>query len=489
MFMAILDIQIVASSLTAIGTALRIPHDDLSWVQTAYLVAEVIAIPLSGWLTRALTLRWVIAGATLGFTLTSAGCALANDFVSLITLRTAQGLFGGLLIPGVFTSIFVMFGPSKQMVAAAIAGSFAMIAPTIGPALGGWLTETASWESLFLINLPPGLVVALVAARFVPGAAPDWALLRRISVSTIVCAAICLGGFELLLKVGPRNGWGGPVVLTLFALCPVAAILTVRLCLTRPHAFVDLLRFRDVGFSIACFLNFVIGAGIYGATYMLAIFLGLVRDLGPLGIGTVMAVTGAAQLIVAPFAAWIEPRIEARRLTFIGLALFAAGLLSNGFTTPRSDFDALFWPQVLRGVSVLLCVLPVTRLALDGWDDDDSAEASGVFNLMRVLGGAIVIALIDTILEQRTEGHALRLIERLQAGEREAAAFVGLPLERFTGVPIGPIDPATQETVRPLVERAALTLSFNEAWLAVGASFVVAMGAVPFIPRRRRGLQ
>lgn len=487
MFMAILDIQIVASSLTTIGTALRIPHEDLSWVQTAYLVAEVIAIPLSGWLTRALTLRWVIAGATMGFTLSSVGCALSGDFASLIAVRTVQGFFGGLLIPGVFTSVFIMFGPSRQMAAAAVAGSFAMVAPTIGPALGGWLTETASWEWMFLINLPPGLAVVAVATRFVPGSMPDWASLRRISVSTVLCAAIFLGGLELLLKIGPRNGWGGPVVLALFAICPVAAVAMVRLCLTRPHPFVDLHRFRDVAFSIGCGLNFTIGAGLYGATYLMAVFLGLVRDLGPLGIGTIMAVMGAAQLLVAPLAAWLEPRVEARRLTTLGFALFAAGLIANGFTTPRSGFDDLFWPQVMRGVSVLLCVLPVTRLALDGWNDDDSAEASGVFNLKRALGGAIGIALIDTILERRTPGHVADLVERLQAGEREAAAFVGLPLERFTGVPLPPLDAATQEALRPLVERAALTVSFNEAWLAVGASFVLAMCVVPFIPRRRRG--
>jgi DHA2 family multidrug resistance protein len=134
---------------------------------------------------------------------------------------------------------------------------------------------------------------------------------------------------------------------------------------------------------------------------------------------------------------------------------------------------------------MLLCLLPITRLALDGWNDEDSAEASGVFNVMRVLGGAIGIALIDTILEQRTPGHAARLVERLMAGNRDAAGFVGLPLDRFTGAAIGPVDAATQETVRPLVERAALTLSFNEAWLAVGITFVAAMLMVPFVPRRR----
>jgi DHA2 family multidrug resistance protein len=259
----------------------------------------------------------------------------------------------------------------------------------------------------------------------------------------------------------------------------------VWLCLTCAHPFVDLRRFRDRAFSLGCGLNFVLGIGLYGATYLLAVFLGLVREMGPLEIGTIMAVTGAAQLLVAPLAAFIEPRLDPRALTAVGFMLFAAGLIANGFTTPRAGFGDLFWPQVLRGASMLLCLLPVTRMALDGWNEADSAEASGVFNVMRVLGGAIGIALIDTILEQRTPGHATRLVERLLAGDRETALFVGLPLERFTGARIEGIDAATQETIRPLVERAALTLSFNEAWLAVGLAFVAAMLAVPFVPRRR----
>jgi DHA2 family multidrug resistance protein len=487
MFMAILDIQIVASSLTAIGGALAIAHDDLSWIQTAYLVAEVIAIPLSGWLTRALGLRWLMAGATLGFTISSVGCALAGDFAALVALRTVQGLFGGLLIPGVFTAGFTLFPPSHHSRVAAIAGSFAMIAPTIGPALGGWLTETTSWHWMFLVNLPPGLIVVALVVLFVRGARPDWPTLWRISVSTVLCAAVFLGGLELLLKTGPREGWGGATVVALYVVCPIAAAIGVWLCLTRAHPLVDLRRFRDRAFSLACGLNFVLGVGLYGSTYLLAVFLGLVRDLGPLEIGAIMAVTGAVQLSVAPLAAYVEPRLDPRGLAAFGFALFAAGLIVNGFTTPRAGFDDLFWPQVLRGAAMLLCLLPITRLALDGWDDAQSAEASGVFNLTRVLGGAIGIALIDTILERRTPTHGARLAERLMAGDRETAGFVGLPLDRFHGVSIGPVDAATQETVRPLVERAALTLSFNEAWLAVGATFALALMMVPLIPRGRRG--
>jgi len=213
----------------------------------------------------------------------------------------------------------------------------------------------------------------------------------------------------------------------------------------------------------------------------MALFLGFVRRHSPLEIGMIMVVTGGAQLLTAPAAAFAETRMHAKWLAAIGFALFGAGLFANGFTTARTDFDGLFWPQVLRGVSLLLCLLPATRLALDNWAADDLAEASAMFNLMRNLGGAIGIALIDTVLERRTPVHFTELTTRLAAGSRDTAALVGLPLAEFHNVPLGQIDPLLQAIAKPIVERAALTQSFNEAWLLLGAGFVLALGLLPFV--------
>lgn len=484
MFMAILDIQIVASSLTNIGQSLQLPQDDLSWIQTAYLIAEIVAIPLTGWLTRALSLRNLFCAATLGFTLASLGCAASTDESLLIVARVLQGFCGGMLIPAVFTSVFVMFPQKGQLLATTIAGSFAMIAPTIGPALGGYMTQTYSWHWIFLINLPPGLLVAATVFACLRSEKPDWRALLDIDYWTILAAAAFLGTLELLLKEGPVHDWHGTLVSPLLLVCPVAGAIAVRLCLTRARPFVDLRRFRDRDFSLGCLLSFVLGAGLYGSTYLMALFLGLVRQHAPLEIGMIMAVTGAAQLLTAPGAAYAETRIHAKWLAAAGFALFAAGLFANSLTTSHTDFDGLFWPQVLRGVSLLLCLLPATRLALDRWPANDLAEASAMFNLMRNLGGAIGLALIDTILERRTPGHVADIVARLAAGNRETARLVGLPLDRFHNVPLGPIDEMTKMIVKPLVQRAALTQSFNEAWLALGFSFVVALCVLPFIGRR-----
>ncbi|HEX4157166.1 MAG TPA: DHA2 family efflux MFS transporter permease subunit [Rhizomicrobium sp.] len=481
MFMAILDIQIVASSLTNIGGALHIGQDQLSWIQTSYLIAEIVAIPLTGWLTRAVSLRVLFFAATLGFTLASLGCAASTSEALLIGARIVQGFCGGMLIPAVFTSVFTLFPERRQLLATTIAGSFAMIAPTIGPALGGYMTERWSWHWIFLINLPPGIIVCLTVLAFVSTGRPHWHLLRDIDYATIIAAALFLGGLELLLKEGPGHDWHGPLVTPLLVLCPLLGAAAIALCLTRKRPFVDLRRFRDRDFSLGCALSFVLGAGLYGSTYLMALFLGLVRRHSPLEIGMIMAVTGAAQLLTAPGAAFAETRVNAKWLAAAGFALFGAGLFANGFTTARTDFDGLFWPQVFRGVSLLVCLLPATRLALDHWPADDLAEASAMFNLMRNLGGAIGLALIDTILERRTPGHFTDLTTLLAAGNRETARLVGLPLAEFHNVPLGPIDPVMKAIAKPLVERAALSQSFNEAWLMLGAFFVFALFLIPFI--------
>ncbi|MGH6879101.1 MAG: MFS transporter, partial [Rhizomicrobium sp.] len=263
----------------------------------------------------------------------------------------------------------------------------------------------------------------------------------------------------------------------------LAGAAAVALCLVRAHPFIELRRFRDRDFSLGCALSFVLGAGLYGSVYLLALFLGFVRRHSPLEIGLIMAVTGAAQLVTAPAAAFAETRVNAKWLAALGFAIFASGLFLNGFESPRTDFAGLFWPQALRGASLLLCLLPATRLALDRWTAGDLAEASALFNLMRNLGGAIALALIDTILERRTVAHFSELVARLAAGSRDAARFVGLPLAQFHNVPLGPIDPLTKAIVKPLVERAALTQSFNEAWLMLGAVFVLALCILPFLRR------
>ncbi len=483
MTLAILDIQIVASSFTTIEASFGVTPDRLSWIQTGYLMAEVIAIPLTGWLTRALSLRWMFAGATLGFTLASIACALCTSLSPFIALRVVQGFCGGMLIPGVFTSVFVMMPERHRIAATALAGTLAVVAPTIGPAIGGYLTEMYSWHWIFLINLAPGLLVTGVVIGFVRLGTADLSEFRRIDYVAISMAALFLATLELLLKEGPKHDWQGPLVLVCVPICVLASSGAVWRSLYSPHPFVELRRFRERTFTLGCALSFVLGLGLYGSVYLLSLFLGLVRDHSPLEIGTIMIVSGAAQLLTAPVAAWAETKVDARLLTALGYGLFAAGLVANGFATMSTDYDGLFWPQAMRGAAVMLCILPATRLALESLAPEQVADGSALFNLMRNLGGAIGIALVDTILQQRTPEHAQAIGHRLQAGDADAARLVGLPAQYFHGHDMGPVDETMRAIAEPLVSKAALAQSFNEAWLTIGVLFALSLLVLPFMRR------
>ncbi|HWY60567.1 MAG TPA: DHA2 family efflux MFS transporter permease subunit [Rhizomicrobium sp.] len=485
MFMAILDIQVVASSLTNIGTAFDVPVSHLTWIQTGYLMAEVIAIPLTGLLTRAFTLGWMFAAATLGFTLASLGCALSTDISVMIALRVFQGFCGGMLIPPVFTSVFIMIPEKHRVLGTTIAGAVAMIAPAIGPVIGGYLTEAYSWRWIFLVNIPPGLCVAAIVARVVRAGRPDIAALKKIDFATMIFASVFLAALELILNEGPGHDWGGSYIYALAAVCIGSGALGLWRALNHASPFIDMRRFRRLSFSVGCGFSFVLGFGLYGSIYLLSVFLGLVRGHTPLVIGEIMVVTGISRLMMAPFAALLEVKVNARLLMAFGFGVFGIGVFINGFATAQTDFAGLFWPQLLRGAAMMLCLLPATRLALDGWPDEEIADASGFFNLMRNLGGAIGIAMLDTIMEQRTPGHVSGLVARLQAGDPVAARLVGLPVALFHNRAMGPVDEVTRAMIAPLVRRAALAQSINEAWFLMAALFAASLLMLPAVGRAR----
>jgi MFS transporter, DHA2 family, multidrug resistance protein len=267
-------------------------------------------------------------------------------------------------------------------------------------------------------------------------------------------------------------------MLLLAGLCIACGAFLVRRSLRHPAPLIDLSAFRDGNFVAACCFSFTLGIGLYGACYLLPVYLGLVRNYEALEIGEIMMVTGAAQLAMAPIAAILERRTDARLLTAAGYSLLAIGFFGNGFMTFETDFWGLFWQQIARGAAVMLCLLPTTSLALSGFAPLRVPNASGLFNLMRNLGGALGLALIDTVLEERTPTHVAALVACLQAGDAAAARLVGLPTDRFTGIPIDEVDETTRALVAPLVERAGLVAAFNEAWILIAGLIALSMLAL-----------
>ena len=473
MFMAILDIQIVATSLPTIQGALAIPAAKMSWVQTAYLIAEVVAIPLTGFLTRVLSMRWLFVLATSVFTLASMGCAASDSFATLIAWRVLQGFSGGTLIPAVFSAVFLLFPAERQSVATMIAGVLAVLAPTVGPIVGGWITETYSWHWLFLINILPGIAAAILAGLLLPPAPIRLNEARTLDILSLALMATALAALEVALKEAPERGWTAGLVLGLLAVSVVSLAGFIARTCKAAHPIVNLGSFAQPSFAIGCVLSFVLGIGLFGSVYLMPVFLAFVRHHNALEIGAIMLVTGMAQLLMAPVAVALEQRLGARMLTAAGFALFAIGLGLSARQTPQTDFAEMFWPQVIRGLAIMFCLLPPTRLALGDLQKAQVADASGLFNLMRNLGGAIGIALIDTVIYSRSPTHAANLTRSLLAGDTKTAELIGLS-------PDIAFDAAAQTKIASLIEAAALTQAINDAWGMIAALTIAALVCVPF---------
>ena len=488
MFMAILDIQVVATSLPDIRAALDVGADQMSWIQTAYLIAEIIAIPLTGLFTRMLGMRRLFAVALSIFVAASIGCAASGSLGALIAWRVLQGFSGGVLIPTVFSAVFLLFPAHRQDVATTMGGALAVLAPTVGPIVGGWITDTYSWHWLFLINVVPGAIAVAAAAWLLPREPGDARAVRSLDLVSLLLMAVALAALEILLKEAPQRGWTSPLAIALSAVTAIGGVAFLHRTLRAERPIVDLRILGDRDFALGCFLSFLLGCGLYGSVYLMPVFLGLVRLHGAFEIGQVMLVTGVAQLLTAPIAVQVERRCDPIWLSAFGFALFGVGLAMSCFQTWETDFEQMLWPQVVRGIAIMFCLLPPTRLALGHLPPERVPNASGLFNLMRNLGGAIGIALIDTVIWLRAPEHVDDIVQRLLAGDRATALFVGLPPERFLGQPLGPVDADIQEFARPLVERAGLVAAINEAWAMMALAMVLALvGIMVSLSRKRRG--
>jgi DHA2 family multidrug resistance protein len=292
--------------------------------------------------------------------------------------------------------------------------------------------------------------------------------------------AIALAALEIALKDAPTRGWTSGFVLGLLSVSVASSIGFVRRTLGAAHRIVDLSAFDDRSFTIGCILSFVLGVGLFGSVYLMPVFLAYVRDHNALEIGETMLVTGLAQLLIAPIAVWLEQRLDARLLTGVGFGLFAIGLALSGAQTPETDFDEMLWPQVIRGLAIMFCLLPPTRLALGHLEAGRVPDASGLFNLMRNLGGAIGLALIDTVIYTRSPAHGVAIMDKLQAGDIATAKFVGIPLDIFATRPDGPLDDNARAMLQPLVEKAALVQAINEAWTMIAVLTVAALLCIAF---------
>ncbi|WP_241418442.1 DHA2 family efflux MFS transporter permease subunit [Acidiphilium multivorum] len=477
MFMALLDIQIVASSLQEIGGGLSAAQDQISWLQTAYLIAEIIMIPLSGWLTRLFSTRWLFAGSALGFTCASMLCGLAWNIDSMIIFRTLQGMLGASMIPAVFTSSFHYFPGPKRVYAAAVIGTIASVAPTLGPVIGGWITDTLDWHWLFYANLVPGLLVTIGVALLVDIDKADLSLLGDADYPGIALMAVALGTLEYVLEEGARWNWFSDETIRICAIISaVTGLLFVARSLTYEHPVVDLHALRDRNFLIGCILSFVTGIGIFSTIYLEPLFLGYVRGFSAWQTGVAIFSTGVASLVGVPIYIALARKFDGRWLMMFGLTCFGLAMWSFSFITHDWGGDQLLVPQILRGFPQVFAVAPSVTLGLGSLPAARLKYASGLFNMMRNLGGAVGIAVCGAVLNDRTNQHFLAIATNLTPANGAMDRLIAATSTRLATL-LGSASAghvAALAQLRALAYREASTMAYADAFRAVMLAFVIA---------------
>src|SRR5579885_1678404 len=382
MFMAILDIQIVSASLTDIQAGLAASSDEIPWVQTSYLIAEVVAIPLSGFLSRALGTRLLFAISCAGFTFASFMCGMMTSLDGMIVWRAIQGF---------------------------------------------------------------------------------------------------LGTLEYVLEEGERNNWFDDETITLFAIISaISGVLFFARVLTAREPIVDLRAFTNRNFALGSLFSFVLGIGLYGLTYLYPVYLGAVRGYNSLMIGETMFVSGLAMFATAPLAGRLMTKVDPRIMLMVGFLSFAAGTWQMTYVTKDWDFLELLWPQIFRGFGLMIAMVPITNIALGTLPPAMVKNASGLFNLNRNLGGALGLAIINTLLNTRWDLHLTRLHESVNWARVPANERLNDLTAHFSG---SDAQLMGLKQLSQIVRLQAEVMSFADVFFILTALFVLLAG-LGFVMRR-----
>jgi DHA2 family multidrug resistance protein len=406
-FLAILNIQVVGASLADIQGGIGAGIDDGGWITTSYLVAEIIVIPLSAWFASAFSLRTYLLASTVLFLGLTAACASAQTLGQMIVIRAAQGFAGGALIPLAFTIIMTKLPRSKHAVGLAIYSVSVVFAPSIGPALGGYFSDTFGWQSIFFLSLPPGVVMIAMLWYGLEPAPRQLGLLRQGDWKGVFTMAVGLGCLETVLEEGNKDDWFGSPFITRLAVVAVLSLgAFVYIELKRSAPLLHLRLLARPNFGLGTCANFIFGFSMFGWIYLVPQYLSRMQGYSSQEIGGVMIWLGLPQLLLIPFIPKVMQRIDARLLVIAGYALFIGGSLlamrlSDDFSGPEFLSSSL-----VRALAQVMTMAPLSAIAIAGIEPEHAGSASALFNAMRNLGGAVGIAMVQTFLTKHEQFHS-----------------------------------------------------------------------------------
>lgn len=473
MFMAIIDIQIVSASLAEIRAGLGASSDEAAWVQTSYLIAEVIMIPLSASAARILSTRVFFTISAAGFTMASLLAATATNIDQMIVYRALQGFIGGGLIPSVFAAAYTIFPASKRHIVSPAVGLVATLAPTIGPTVGGYLTNAFSWHWLFLINVIPGICVSIAAWKLIDFDEPDHELAKNFDWWGLGSMALFLGSLEYVLEEGNNKGWLSDQSIAIGTICIfLGALVFFYRALTSKFPIADLTAFKDRNFAFGSLFSFVMGIGLYGLTYIYPVYLSAIRGYDSLMIGEAMMVSGIAMFFSAPLAGVMSRFMDPRLMMMIGFAGFGSGTWIMTHMTADWDYYELILPQVLRGMSMMIAMVPINNVALGTLPPDRIKGASSLYNLTRNLGGAVGLAIINTLLTRQTTAHYEQLAEHVQWANPAALDFYQGLESKFNAMGLDGGSIAISK-MSGLVKQQAYVMSFIDVFTLLSVLFAM----------------
>ena len=485
LFMAIMDVQIVTSSLTQIQGGLSASVDEIAWVQTAYLIADVVMVPLSGMMSRLLSTRILFVVAALGFTGASVLCATATSLGEMILYRAMQGFCGGAITPTVWPVVYGRFRGRQLATVIAFISVILSLSSTLGPTLGGFLTETFSWHWLFLVNIVPGLLVAAVVWVTIDIDKPDLSLLRHFDLIGLVLMASFLACLEYALQEGPRWDWfDDDTIRATVLISIIAGSLFFWRVFTYHQPIVDLSTFRNRNFAFGTFFTFTMGIGMYGTTYLVPLFLAQVRGYNAWQIGCTVIVIGLVTMVLSPLSTRMARLLDLRVMLAIGFGLFAYSMYLTATLTNQTGFWELFLPQVVRGMGLICCYLPANMIAMGSLPADRMRNAAGLYNLTRDLGGAIGLAAIVTIMNARLHFHWNRLVENINPARPAVQHFLEMRANRLDAM-VPDSTRAAMKLLAQAVQREALVLTYNDLLILIGLFFVGALLLLPLVGRPR----
>lgn len=483
-FMAILNIQITNASLLDIEGGIGTGADNGAWISTSYLIGEIVVIPLTGYLSQVFSFRRYMIVSTFLFALFSAACAFAHDLGSMIAMRGLQGFAGGVLIPMAFTMIVTKLPKPQQPIGLAMFALAVTFAPAIGPTIGGYLTENYGWQTIFFINIIPSAVMIVALWFTLERAKMQLGLLREGDWAGIVTMAIGLSALQTMLEEGNKNDWFESsyiVNLAIVAVLFLSVFIWLELTVKKP--LVDLRLLRNRNFGIGTVANMLVGFALFGSVFVLPQYLGQVQHYNAEQIGFVLAWTGLPQLLLIPLVPRLMTRFDVRYIAIIGIVLFAISCFMNIEMSLDYSGDQFFWPNVVRAIGQALVLTPLATISTLEIAPKDAANASGLFNMLRNLAGAVGTASLATIITKREQFHSNIIGQSVTTFRDDVRQRLDDLTRYFMAHGVTDSALAHHKAIVALgqtVKRQALVMAFSDTFAVIGVMLAIAAVVLVF---------